>query len=220
MPATYPSISALSVTPGFGLNFLKATYSDPNANGGLPGLAVDRIEYWAAATNDRTAAALVDEDLVKGLHVFSDGGARYYWSRPRIREIGPAGERFYGAWFPVSPTGGVAAAATADPSATGFIRLPGGLLLQWGVSVADSSGDIVVEFPTQWTGGQMFRWVGQVAGGTDIDDEYSIKHHTTIHAGSDVILEVKAKKIRDSGGGVLVLEDAANLPIHWFAIGA
>lgn len=146
MPATYPSISALTVTPGFGLNFLKATYDDPNAAGGLPGLAVDRIEYWASETNDRNAAELVDEGLEKGLHVFSDGGARYYWARPRIVEA-IDGERFHGDWFPASGSAGIEAAATAQLGDEGYIKLPGNTILQWGQVLQAVSGAHEITFP-------------------------------------------------------------------------
>ena len=100
----------------------------------------------------------------------------------------------------------------------GYVRLQNRLLIQWGATTSDANGDAVVSFSTDWTSGQMFQWVGCVAGGTDIDNVYSIKKHTLILTGSVMTLEVKCKRVRNNAG-TLVLENAASLPFHWIAVG-
>lgn len=73
----------------------------------IPG---DRIEYYAATTNDRTTATRVgfgaQSDFV---HSLAAGGTRYYWVR--VRRVQP-GVDLFSEWYPSSATGGVTATSS------------------------------------------------------------------------------------------------------------
>jgi hypothetical protein len=135
------ALSGLAVTPGFGQSFLEWTVDDPNWNG-LERLRLDKVELWAATSNDRAGASKVAEGLTSTIHRFTDGAARYYWIKPLNR----AG--LYGDWFPTSATGGVAAAANASiGGSSGYTKLPNGLIEQWGVGTF-TTGLCAITFPT------------------------------------------------------------------------
>lgn len=123
------TIDSLTVTAGFGQNFLKSAFTDPHASG-LLNLSLDEIEYWAATSNNRDAAARAVSGRVQEIHVASDGAARWYWARARNKQ------GYYSDWYPSSSTGGVAAVQTALVASEGYMRLPNGLIIQWGTANA------------------------------------------------------------------------------------
>ena len=150
------TIDSLAVTAGFGQNFLKSAFTDPHA-AGLLNLSLDKIEYWAATSNNRNAATLAVEGLQDAIHVASDGAARYYWARGRNRQ------GYYTDWYPASATGGVAAAQSALLAVPGYIKLPGGLIIQWGNTAAsDASGFAAATFPLAFPS-NIFYVAGQVS---------------------------------------------------------
>lgn len=135
------TVDSLTLTPGFGQNFAKWTFTDPNANG-LDYLKLGAVELWAATANDRADAsfAKVAEAVNDTYHVTDDGVARWYWAKPRNK----AGR--YGEWHPVSATGGAAVAATSVIDGfSGFVELPSGIVIQWGLGVGeDADGNCTV----------------------------------------------------------------------------
>lgn len=134
-------VSALAVTNGFGQNFLTWSYSDPNVQG-LPYLRLDTVEVWAATTNDRSTATKVVEGIVSAIDIVTDGSARWYWIKARNQSA------YYGDWYPSDAAGGIAAAQTALIDTTGYIKLPSGLIIQWGFSFIISAQQNIVTFPT------------------------------------------------------------------------
>ncbi len=130
----------LVVTPGFGQNFLAWSYSDPNARS-FSYLMLDKVEVWWSATNDRSTAVKVAEGLTSAYHVLTTGAAAYYWLRARDR----GGN--YGPWNPSSSTGGSLADATASIGGNGWIKLPAGVVQQWGSDSTGVTGTKTISFP-------------------------------------------------------------------------
>lgn len=142
------TISSLTVTPGFGQNFLQCVFTDPNVDG-LPYRQLKTIEFWVHTANDRgdddgdgipANATLASVGLNNTYHVVTDGAARYYWSRAVDKEGS------YGAWFPSSKTAGEEAPQTASIGVDGFLRLPSGLIFQWG-GASTAEVTFPIEFP-------------------------------------------------------------------------
>lgn len=147
-------LSGLTATGGAGQ--VKLTWdiaTDPHPRGlGLPYLAYAAGEVFAAPSNDRSLAVKVGEGQSDFLHTgLSRGATYYYWVRARNAAAVPD----YGAWFPVSATGGVIGSennsdyvALQPMNATalnlngtfnsvanafgGYWRTPNGLIFQWG----------------------------------------------------------------------------------------
>lgn len=127
-----PTITSLTVTEGFGQNFLRCEFDDPNAEGGLLALRLDAIEFWAASTNDRSLASKVTEGLNEAVHVLPTGAARYYWTKPRLHGRDASGNPTYGDWYPAGAAAGVAAEQTASIASPGYLKFPSDVKLQWG----------------------------------------------------------------------------------------
>lgn len=101
MPDSDITVSGLVATPGIGHIALQWSYDDPNVDG-LPYLALDQVEVWAAASNDRSLAAKVAEGRTNALHVaLVEGATWFYWIKARNR----SGR--YGDWHPSSAAAGV-----------------------------------------------------------------------------------------------------------------
>lgn len=131
------TVSGLVVTPGLGQIFLAWSYNDPNSPKGLTYLQLDRVEIWAATSNDRSLATKLSvEGFTSAIHLVSDGLDRFYWIRARDR----SGQ--YGDWYPSSPTAGVESGATGSLAASGWWKLPPGLILQWGVATFTDTTDV------------------------------------------------------------------------------
>lgn len=108
------TISSLTASPSADGIDLNAAFVDPHQNG-LPYLKTDTIEYWAASSNNRDAAAAVAYGFAAAKHTgLLAGETRYYWARARR---GVAGQYVYGDFYPVSPTGGVEAKVFSDSDA-------------------------------------------------------------------------------------------------------
>jgi hypothetical protein len=149
-------VSELVVKPGFNQTFVQWRVDSPV---GVPlYFQLDRVEVYSSTTNDRgpdeaLLATKVAEGIDSAVHYVEDGAARYYWCRPRKQSSRPAGPRYYDDWFPASPTEGVASPATSSIDTNGFVRLPSGLIEQWGRTLLPTgSGDSVsfnIPFPVQ-----------------------------------------------------------------------
>lgn len=110
-----PAPVSLSVSPGQLENVLTI---------GLPPIGTyDVIEIYAAITNDRTGAVLVDS--VGGSvyrHQLTGGVSRFYWVRARR---GSPGGDVFSAWFPASSTGGISGTTFARFVARGNCQIIG-----------------------------------------------------------------------------------------------
>lgn len=127
---------SLSVNPGQLENVLTI---------GLPAVGTfDVIEIYAAITNDRTGATLVDS--VGGSvyrHQLTGGVTRYYWVRARRGAV-------VSAWFPSSATGGVSGTTFARFVARGQCQIIGDVARKVGGSAAYDSD---VYSPDQYLNG-------------------------------------------------------------------
>jgi hypothetical protein len=116
---------------------------------GLPPLgSFDVIEIYAAVSNDRTGAVLVDS--VGGStyrHQLGGGVTRYYWVRSR--RGGPNSDVF-SAWFPNSSTGGISGATFSRFIARGNCEVIGDVARKVGGS---SAWDSDVYSPDQYNNG-------------------------------------------------------------------
>ena len=110
------TVSNLAASSGIGHILLNWSFDDPNARG-IEQCRLDAVELWAATTNDRgpddaLLATKIDEGRDKAAHMaLTQGAIFYYWIRPRNKA------RFYGEWYPLSPTGGVVGTTQADGGA-------------------------------------------------------------------------------------------------------
>lgn len=114
--------SALIATGGIGQIVLTWAVNDPNARG-LQYLAVETVEVWASATNDRDDADKVGEGVTSFTHAgLNEGDTLFYWIKARSRS------QQYGEWFPVSPTAGVSAtvAVTVPDGSIGSAQIDDG----------------------------------------------------------------------------------------------
>jgi hypothetical protein len=133
--ASIITVDDLALTPGFGEVHARWNVDDPYWNG-LEQLRFDKVELWAASSNDRgpdnaLLATKVDEGLDRGDHIGLGGAeTNFYWARARDR----SGD--YGPWNPSSQTGGLEG-TTATIGA-----LEGGFPVSWSsyAPVITSSG--------------------------------------------------------------------------------
>lgn len=89
-----PPITALTATGVVGAIAVSASAPPPEQ--------WDVIEYYAAATNDRSGATLANRSRATTFnHGFATATTRYYWARTRLSGI-------VSDWYPTSATGGVA----------------------------------------------------------------------------------------------------------------
>lgn len=120
-----PAPTSLAVSPGQLENVLTI---------GLPSVgSFDVIEIYAAITNDRTGAVLVDS--VGGSvyrHQLTGGVTRYYWVRARR---GSATGDAFSAWFPSSATGGISGTTFARFIARGSCQVVGDVARKLGGAV-------------------------------------------------------------------------------------
>jgi hypothetical protein len=109
------TVSGLTTTGAVTQIQLSWTVNDPRA-GAVPILALDAVEIWAAAVNDRSAAAKVTEGATSAIHSGIPGNVnRYYWIRARNNNGS------IGAWYPASPTGGIVGTTATDVIVGGTI---------------------------------------------------------------------------------------------------
>lgn len=131
-----PPPVSLSVTPTELANVLVI---------GLPAIgSFDVIEVYAAVSNDRTGAVLVDS--VGGSayrHALSGGVTRYYWVRSRRG-------RTFSDWYPSSSTGGVTGATFARFIARGNCQILGNVARKVGGA---SAYDSDIYSPDQYNNG-------------------------------------------------------------------
>ncbi len=117
---------------------------------GLPAVGTfDVIEVYAAISNDRSGAVLVDS--VGGSvyrHNLSGGVTRYYWVRSRRG-------RSTSDWYPTSATGGVAAATFSRFIARGNCQILGNVGRKVGGSTAFDSD---IYSPDQYSNGCFVSW--------------------------------------------------------------
>lgn len=136
-----PAPVSLSVTPTELANVLTI---------GLPAVGTfDVIEVYAAISNDRSGAVLVDS--VGGSvyrHNLSGGVTRYYWVRSRRG-------RSTSDWYPTSATGGVAAATFSRFIARGNCQILGNVGRKVGGSTAFDSD---IYSPDQYSNGCFVSW--------------------------------------------------------------
>jgi hypothetical protein len=198
MPTSTIALSALTVTTGFGQTFLHWSITDPNT---LTYRKLDAVEIWAATTNDRTVATKVREAKASdGIHSVSDGSARYYWIRARDL----SGD--YSDWSPTGSTAGVLAAANASISQNGYVKLPSGLMLQWGVESV-IGGTLTITFPIPFPN-RVFSIIPALSSGALSDRTLSVGLSSFPPSTTDFIACVR------NGAGAGVTES-----IYWQAIG-
>lgn len=105
-------VTSLSAVPGVGQNSLAAIAVPPAGLEDLVYVQPAKVEFWAAASNNRGGATKVGE-AVSGLFVhggLSASVTRYYWARAVDRDGN------VGAYYPASATGGVSATTlTTNP---------------------------------------------------------------------------------------------------------
>jgi len=134
------TVTALAVTPGIGHNAVKVTVVDPRG-GAVPNIALDVVEVYASATNDRgpdggLLATKIDEGKDKAFHMaLVEGSTHYYWGRPRNR-LGN-----YGDWFPSGATSGVACTV-------GFAASAGQALINGKIVVSSAAGALTAAVKT------------------------------------------------------------------------
>ncbi len=112
---------------------------DPHSPGGLPYLQKGAVEVWAATSNNRASATLLNE--VGNANSFvnaglSRGAQRWYWIRPR----NVAGS--YGEWHPVAENNGVLGTESNNNYSlgqNGYFRDTNGLLTQWGRIISNTA---------------------------------------------------------------------------------
>lgn len=99
-----PPVSSLAATGIVGGIALVATAPPPEQ--------WDTIEYYSAATNDRTGATLASRGRYTTFnHAFASVTTQYYWVRTRMNGV-------VSDWFPSSATGGVSATSLAASGGT------------------------------------------------------------------------------------------------------
>jgi hypothetical protein len=131
-----PAATSLTVNPGQLENVL--TIGMPPAG------TFDVMEIYAAITNDRTGAVLVDS--VGGSvyrHQLTGGVSRFYWVRPRRGAV-------VGAFYPASSTGGISGTTFARFVARGNCQIIGDVARKVGGSSANDSD---VYSPDQYANG-------------------------------------------------------------------
>jgi hypothetical protein len=92
-------VSGLKITSSLDRFVAEWQVLDPNWNG-LPVLSLDRVELWAATSNDRNLATKVADGITNAAHFVADGVQRWYWIKPRNRSGG------FGDWYPAGTATG------------------------------------------------------------------------------------------------------------------
>lgn len=136
-----PAPTSLSVTP--------SQYENVLTIGMPPAGSFDVVEIYAAITNDRTGAVLVDS--VGGStyrHQLGGGVTRFYWVRADRGGVKSN-------WFPSSSTGGISAATYARFIARGNCQIVGDVAQKVGGSTAWDSD---VYSPDQYLNGCQVTW--------------------------------------------------------------
>lgn len=105
-----PAATNLVADGQIGFNFITATLDAPDQ--------YDSIEFWAAATNDRSGAGLLPVGKSAAImHPLPGGSTRYYWVRT-VRYPSPDEAPVYSDWYPSSATGGISATASSAAGGT------------------------------------------------------------------------------------------------------
>jgi hypothetical protein len=205
---TCAALATISDTQGVKL---KWTYSDPRS-GALPNIALDAVEVWAASTNDRAGAAKVGEGIVDFLHAgLGRGDVRYYWVKARDKIGG------YGAWYPSGATSGVSGTeASGDVllNATGYWKLPSGLILEWGNATTNGSGVGIAQ--CQKITQLIYHWNAVPSQAAPTTDLYTVHHVNNASVGGFYFTNFKTMKASNGG----TVGAGASITVAWFAIGS
>ena len=170
------TISSLSVSTSVGLAVLTGLASSPAGQSCLPYMQAVRVEFYVSATNNRASATAYDGGLAGIAKISLSAGTYYAWARA----VDSDGN--FGAYYPVSATGGTSFAvpdATPGPGtiteemlADGSVSLrvfeTGVTPVEYGVTLP-STGNYTGRSFMLTTNGKLYRyyggWTAAVDGG-------------------------------------------------------